>query len=205
MKIKAHFETVQTKGNRFWKWKRVLKLSQVKETYFENESAFWNCPNYPLLLARCFILVVSLQNYFQKYHTCGDPSKLFSKTVTCGDLSNSSSFSFQFLSPMVTFAILLVQKILWWWPSINQKFLSPVVTFRIIFKDQRPVVTFQIGIVEFSSPVVTFAILSFRNFQPVVSLENPDLGSGPLFRVVDLGVHYQHCEKNIPDYGWVRT
>jgi hypothetical protein len=32
--------------------------------------------------------VVSLQNYFQNYHTCGDPLKLFSKTVTCGDLSN---------------------------------------------------------------------------------------------------------------------
>ena len=118
--MKAHFETVQTKGNIFWKWKRVLKLYQVKETYFENESAIWNSPNYPSLLARCFILVVSLQNYFQKYHTCGDPSKLFSKTVTCGDLSKYFSFSFQFLSPMVTFAILLGQKILRWWPSINQ-------------------------------------------------------------------------------------
>ena len=89
--MKAHFETVQTKGHRFWKWKQILKLSkpkeidfenkkhllklsQVKETYFENESAFWNCPNYPSLLARCFIPVVSLQNYFQKYHTCGDLS-----------------------------------------------------------------------------------------------------------------------------------
>jgi hypothetical protein len=58
--MKAHFETVQTKGNR----------------------------SYPSLLARCFIPVVSLQNYFQKYYTCGDPLKLFSKTVTCGDLSN---------------------------------------------------------------------------------------------------------------------
>ena len=25
MKTKAHFETVQTKGNRFWKWKPILK------------------------------------------------------------------------------------------------------------------------------------------------------------------------------------
>ena len=112
LKMKAHFETVQIKGNRFWKWKCILKLSKLKETDFENESTS--------LLARCFIPVVSLQNYFQKYHTCGDPSKLFSKTVTCGDLSNSSSFSFQFLSLMVTFAILLVQKILQWWPFINQ-------------------------------------------------------------------------------------
>ena len=65
------------------------------------------------------------------------------------------------------------------------------MTFKIIFKDQRPVVTFQISIVHFLSPVVTFAILLSRKFQPVVSLENQDWGSGPLFQVVDPGVHYQ--------------
>jgi hypothetical protein len=43
--MKAHFETVQTTGNIFWKWKRILKLSKLKDTNFENESAFWNCPN----------------------------------------------------------------------------------------------------------------------------------------------------------------
>ena len=39
--------------------------------------------------------------------------------------------------------------------------------------------------------VVTVAILSIKKFQPVVSLEIQDLGSGPLFQVVDPGVHYQ--------------
>ena len=39
--------------------------------------------------------------------------------------------------------------------------------------------------------MVTFAILLFRQFQRVVSLESRDLGNGPLFMVVDPGVHYQ--------------
>ena len=38
--MQVHFETVQTKGNRFWKWKRILKLSKLKDTDFENEEHF---------------------------------------------------------------------------------------------------------------------------------------------------------------------
>ena len=52
-------------------------------------------------------------------------------------------------------------------------------------------VTFQIGIVQFLSPVVTFAILLVKKFLPVVSLENRDLGSGPRFPVADPGVRYR--------------
>ena len=79
----------------------------------------------------------------------------------------------------MTFAILLFRK------------FQPVVTFAFLFRKFQPVVTIQIGIVQFLSTVVTFAILLFRKFQPVVSFKNQDLGSGPLFKVVDPGVHYQ--------------
>jgi hypothetical protein len=50
LEMKAHFETVKTKGNRH---------------YLNNTHHYW-----------------------QDFYTCGDPLELFSKTVTCGDLSN---------------------------------------------------------------------------------------------------------------------
>ena len=53
-------------------------------------------------MARCFRPVVSIQNYFQKYHTCGDPLKLFlfSKSVSFSFDSFEMRIHFQNLFPL---------------------------------------------------------------------------------------------------------
>ena len=82
-----------------------MKLSKLKETDISK--------SYPLLMARCFITVVSLQNCFQKHYTCGDPSDYFQRLlpvvtfqigcssvfITSGDLCYSFSSK---VTPMVT-------------------------------------------------------------------------------------------------------